>query len=131
MRPRASCPRRDRSRVTAEVDEVRPLFVRENTDGAGLHLAREGPKIAKGGASPKAAAVGRQKTYMEGKDYTAVVYDRALIKAGNRIAGPAIVMEMDSTSVILPKHHGRVDALGNILIFPDSFRPKPAARARN
>ena len=103
--------------------------LRAVVQGKGITVKR--PKIAKGGASPKAAAVGRQKTYMEGKDYTAVVYDRALIKAGNRIAGPAIVMEMDSTSVILPKHHGRVDALGNILIFPDGFRPKRAARARN
>ena len=103
--------------------------LRAVVQGKGITVKR--PKIAKGGASPKAAAVGRQKTYMEGKDYTAVVYDRALIKAGNRIAGPAIVMEMDSTSVILPKHHGRVDALGNILIFPDGFRPRRAARARN
>jgi hypothetical protein len=50
------------------------------------------------------------------------VYDRALLKAGNRISGPAIVMEMDSTTVILPKHHGKVDAYGNILIYPDDYR---------
>jgi len=48
---------------------------------------------------------------MDGKDCTATVYDRAQLKAGNRIAGPAIVMEMDSTTVILPKHHGKVDTL--------------------
>jgi hypothetical protein len=59
---------------------------------------------------------------MEGRDCTATVYDRALLKAGNRIAGPAIVMEMDSTTVILPGHHGRVDVHGNILIYPDGFR---------
>ncbi len=60
---------------------------------------------------------------MDGKDVTAVVYDRAKLKAGNRIAGPAIVMEMDSTTVILPGHHGVVDRYGNILIYPDGYRP--------
>jgi hypothetical protein len=37
-------------------------------------------------------------------------------------------MEMDSTTVILPRHHGRVDAYGNILIYPDGW--KAPARAR-
>jgi len=59
---------------------------------------------------------------MDGKDCTATVYDRARLNAGNRIPGPAIVMEMDSTSVILPKHHGKVDTYGNILIYPDGHK---------
>jgi N-methylhydantoinase A len=67
---------------------------------------------------------------MDGKSCTATVYDRAKLKAGNRLAGPAIVMEMDSTTVILPKHHGKVDTYGNILIYPDGYKPprKKAAR---
>ena len=102
--------------------------LRAVAQGKGITVKR--PKIARGTASAKAAVVGRQRTYMEGKDYTALVYDRALIKAGNRIAGPAIVMEMDATTVILPKHHGQVDAYGNILIYPDAYKPKRAAKAR-
>ena len=66
---------------------------------------------------------------MEGKDCTATVYDRALLKSGNRIAGPAIVMEMDSTTVILPKHHGKVDAYGNILIYPDDYKAPKKKKA--
>jgi hypothetical protein len=39
-------------------------------------------------------------------------------------------MEMDSTSVILPRHHGKVDAYGNILIYPDDYKaPKKKAVA--
>ena len=56
------------------------------------------------------------------------MYDRAKLKAGNRIKGPAIVMEMDSTTVVLPKHTGLVDRLGNILIYPDSRRKPPCPR---
>jgi N-methylhydantoinase A len=101
--------------------------LRAFVQGRGITIDR--PVVAKGGPDPKAAAVGRQKTYMDGKDYTATVYDRARLKAGNRIAGPAIVMEMDSTTVILPRHHGVVDRYGNILIYPDGYKARPAAKA--
>ena len=103
------------------------VALRAVVQGKGIRIKRQ--TIAKGGTSPAAAAVGKQKSYMDGKDCTATVYDRARLKAGNRIPGPAIVMEMDSTTVILPKHHGRVDAHGNILIFPDGWKA-PGKTAR-
>jgi N-methylhydantoinase A len=104
------------------------VSLRAYVQGKGISIKRQ--VIAKGSASPAAAAVGRQKSYMDGKDCVATVYDRAKLKAGNRIAGPAIVMEMDSTTVILPKHHGKVDAYGNILIYPDTYRaPRKKAGA--
>jgi len=59
---------------------------------------------------------------MDGRSVTALVYDRAKLKAGNVVKGPAIIMEMDSTTVILPKHLGKVDRLGNVLIYPDQFK---------
>ena len=105
------------------------VSLRAWVQGKGIRIKHQA--IAKGGASPAAAAVGRQKSYMDGRDCVATVYDRAKLKAGNRIAGPAIVMEMDSTTVILPKHHGRVDAYGNILIYPDGYKaPRKAGAAR-
>ncbi|MGL6224649.1 MAG: hydantoinase/oxoprolinase family protein, partial [Steroidobacteraceae bacterium] len=102
------------------------VALRAVVQGKGINVKRQ--VIARGGASPAAAAVGKQKAYMVGKDCIATVYDRAKLKAGNRIAGPAIVMEMDSTSVILPRHHGKVDAHGNILIYPDDYHA-PRAKA--
>jgi N-methylhydantoinase A len=100
------------------------VALRAVVQGKGVSIKRQ--VIAKGGASAAAAAVGKQKSYMDGKDCVATVYDRAKLKAGNRIAGPAIVMEMDSTSVILPKHQGKVDAYGNILIYPDDYKASKA-----
>lgn len=104
------------------------VTLRAAVQGQGIKVTRQ--ILPKGGPDPKAAAVGKQKSYMDGKDVTAIVYDRALLKAGNKIRGPAIVMEMDSTTVILPKHTGTVDQYGNILIYPDGYRPakKPAAK---
>ncbi len=76
------------------------------------------PAIEAGSADPAAAETGTQEIYVEDRDQEAAVYERALLQAGNRVAGPAIVVEMDSTTVILPGHVGEVDGYGNILIRP-------------
>ncbi len=44
------------------------------------------------------------------------VYDRYGLKSGDRIAGPAIVEEVDSTVVLHPDYQAEVDLHGNILI---------------
>ena len=96
------------------------VALRASVQGRGITVKR--PAIARGGREPKAAATGKQAVHIDGRGMQATVYDRAGLRAGNRIKGPAIVIEMDSTTVILPKHTGRVDKLGNILIYPDSLR---------
>ena len=76
-------------------------------------------QVSRGSKNPiKKASMGTSKVFVEGKNRVAQLYDRAHLKAGNVIAGPAIVLEMDSTTVILPKHIGTVDGYGNILITP-------------
>ena len=57
---------------------------------------------------------------MEGKKQIATIYRRSLLKQGNVVQGPAIVTEMDSTTLILSGHNGKVDKFGNILINPDA-----------
>ena len=44
------------------------------------------------------------------------VYDRAKLVPGNRVDGPAIVTEFDSTTVVLPGYVAEVDRYSNILI---------------
>ncbi len=43
-------------------------------------------------------------------------YDRAALLAGNEIAGPALVTQMDSTTLIPPEWRALVDGAGNLLI---------------
>ncbi|WP_405233333.1 hydantoinase/oxoprolinase family protein [Lentisalinibacter salinarum] len=76
--------------------------------------------IEKGGRSAKDAVIAEHKVYVDGKDRDAKLYHRSKLKAGNHIPGPAIVLEMDSTTLILPEHTGKVDEFGNILIRPDA-----------
>lgn len=102
------------------------VTLRAAVQGRGITLNR--PPLARGTPDPKAAAIGRQKVFMDGKDLTATVYERGKLRAGNKVKGPAIVVEMDSTSVILPKHYGVVDKVGCILIYPDGYKPARKAK---
>jgi N-methylhydantoinase A len=44
------------------------------------------------------------------------VFARERLPVEIRISGPAIIEEMSSTTVILPRHSFKVDTLGNIII---------------
>ena len=46
------------------------------------------------------------------------VYDRSRLAAEHRFEGPAIVEEMDSTTLVLPDYRVVVDRFGNLLITP-------------
>ena len=70
------------------------------------------------GADPAAAAIAETAIWVDGGDSTATVYDRGRLAAGHKVDGPAIVSEMDSTTLVLPGHVGEVDGWGNIVIRP-------------
>src|SRR2546422_862050 len=46
----------------------------------------------------------------------ASVYLRAALKAGNRLAGPAVVQQMDTTTLIPPQVVATVDRHGNLIV---------------
>jgi len=75
-------------------------------------------KVASGGADAAAAILTRTAVFMDGTDQDANIYDRSKLKSGNRIQGPAVITEMDSTTVILAGHVGEIDTFGNIIIRP-------------
>ena len=83
-------------------------------------LSVKAPSVSRGNDKPSRAFISKTKVYMEGKTKFASLYERSKLKQGNIVKGPAIVLEMDSTTVILPGHSGRVDKFGNILITPDA-----------
>jgi N-methylhydantoinase A len=70
------------------------------------------------GPSPAQALSDEHKIYFDGKFLSTPIYDRAKLRPGNHLTGPAIVTEMDSTTVILPTFQGEVDRYFNILIRP-------------
>ena len=76
-------------------------------------------KIAAGGATaPAQARRGRRQVYFGGigGPVPVEVFDRDQLLAGNRIAGPALVEEHASTTVVLPGDRLEVDSFGNLRI---------------
>jgi N-methylhydantoinase A len=71
-----------------------------------------------GTGEPAAARTGYARIWVDGGWQDAARYDRALLRAGDVISGPAIVTEMDSTTLILPGHAATADACGSLLIRP-------------
>jgi N-methylhydantoinase A len=78
-----------------------------------------GGEAVQAGKDASAAKVQATRLYADGKWQEGFIYDRAKLKPGNHVPGPAVVTEMDSTSVILPGHVGVIDSTGNILIWPE------------
>ncbi len=96
--------------------EMEIVNLRAVVEGAGTAVTAE--RMESGGPDASAAAIGKQQVYMDDRDQEAVIFDRSKLKAGNVVVGPAIVVEMDSTSLILSGHNGTIDEYGNIIIRP-------------
>lgn len=56
--------------------------------------------------------------FYEGQWHEGALYDRSKLHQKLVVAGPAIVSEMDSTTVVLPGYQANIDAVGNLLINP-------------
>jgi N-methylhydantoinase A len=76
------------------------------------------PLLEDGGADPSAASIGTTPVWVDGGHVDAGLYDRGRLLAGNVVTGPAIVTEMDSTTLVLPGHAATVHASGCLLITP-------------
>lgn len=74
--------------------------------------------LEQGDGDPAAAKLRDHEIWMDGGIQQGAIYDRSKLRAGDVIPGPAIVIEMDSTTLIETHHAGTVDAVGNILIMP-------------
>ena len=72
------------------------------------------------GASASHAQTDEHRIYFDGDFLTTPIYDRAKLRPGNQLIGPAIVTEMDSTTVVLPNFTAEVDRYANILIRPQT-----------
>jgi 5-oxoprolinase (ATP-hydrolysing) len=82
------------------------------------------PSIQSGEASPATAELLRASVVFEvdgsGETYETPFYDRAALRAGNHIVGPAIIEQYDTTVVIPPRCEATVDQYGNLVIDCDA-----------
>jgi N-methylhydantoinase A len=87
-------------------------------EGPDTHIAIE-PNTKQSGPLED-AIVTTHDIFADGNSHEANLYDRSKLCPGHRIDGPAVIMEMDSTTLVLPEHQAIVDDKGNLLISPSS-----------
>ncbi len=127
---------RDRGAIKRQFDELHKVRYgtsapKEPADLVSLRVTvlgtmRKPPKheVASGGAKPEANALRGVKPvfFRAGGWAQTPVYTRDALRAGNVIAGPALVEEHASTTVVQPGDELRVDELGNLQISIGSDR---------
>jgi N-methylhydantoinase A len=74
----------------------------------------------RGAADPSNAAIEEHSVYFDGEWLPTTIYDRSKLVPGNRIEGPAIVTEFDSTTVVLAGYAAEVDRHLNLIINPST-----------
>jgi N-methylhydantoinase A len=74
------------------------------------------PRKPMRGASAAGALIGECKARFSTKGYRTLVYDRNLLHAGNRLNGPAVIVEYSATTLVPPGWRARVDAVENIVL---------------
>lgn len=105
-------------RFGVELKEIRPVLV-------GLHTAVIGKRrpvrlAALAAGEPRAtladACTETREVWFDGARVATPVYRRDWMPAGAEFSGPAIVEQLDATTVIEPGNRVRVDALGNLVV---------------
>jgi N-methylhydantoinase A len=109
-------------RYGTSAPEERAEIVSLRSTVTGLMRKPPQERAPKGGrAPPKAAFTGKRKVYFAADGKAGHLVDtptwrRAELRAGNRIAGPALVEEHASTTVLSPGDVMTVDEYGNLVI---------------
>ncbi|MDA1127936.1 MAG: hydantoinase/oxoprolinase family protein [Chloroflexi bacterium] len=87
-----------------------------------LELAMEKPLVeaqTPGSADAAAAKIGESEIVFPQGALNSPIYQREQLICGNRISGPALVIQMDATTVLPPGWGGVVDSFGNLLLEPE------------
>jgi N-methylhydantoinase A/oxoprolinase/acetone carboxylase beta subunit len=65
---------------------------------------------------PASAQVGETALRAAGAWLTAPVYERSRLRCGHHLIGPALVVQEDATTVLLPGWQAQVDPWGHLVI---------------
>jgi N-methylhydantoinase A len=87
-----------------------------------MDVAMEKPVIepqTPGNPSPAPALIGEAEVVFQQGTLMSPIYQREQLTCGNRISGPALVIQMDATTVVTPGWCGMVDPFGNLLLQPE------------
>jgi len=98
--------------VTLRVKLVLPEIEMRNEKGEMRSGERREAKTRKGSE----VHAGVREVWFGGKSIRATVYERERLVAGDRFGGPAVVVQMDSTTVVPPGWRTEVHRAGNLVL---------------
>jgi N-methylhydantoinase A len=106
-------------RLYGFVAEDEPIqVVTFRAEATGIVCKADIRPIANTGPDPYVAEIGRREVWLResGAFVSCPLYDRAQLGVGNHIKGPAIVEQMDATTLIVPGATATVDPYLNLLL---------------
>lgn len=83
---------------------------------AGRRPRPELPRLPKRDPSEGEIGVDKRSVFHDGDFHESSVYQRVDLRSGDRITGPAIVEQFDTTTFLAPGFVGRCDEVGNLLL---------------
>jgi N-methylhydantoinase A len=105
-------------RFGVALPEIRAVLVNLHTAVIGkrrpVDLAVLAPATSP--ASPDAARAGRRRVWFEAGWLDTPIYRRETLPQGARFDGPAVLEQLDATTVVEPGNHVEVDPLGNLVV---------------
>jgi len=107
-----------RERFTVELEGIGINLVALKTAAIGRRAAPPLLSLAAGERAPSldGARIETRAVWFEGGFRDTPVYDRTRLPDGSRFTGPAIIQQLDCTSVIEPGAVAVLDALGNLMV---------------
>ena len=87
-----------------------------------LEVAMEKPSVqpqSTGAADSAHALIGEAEVVFQEGALASPLYQRDQLTCGNTVSGPALIIQMDSTTVLTPGWGGVVDPFGNLLLEPE------------
>jgi len=78
-------------------------------------------------AAGKATPIGKTEMFSGGESHQAAIYDRAKLRPGETLGGPAIIIEANATTIVEPGWQARVDTYRNLILERAAKRPDRAA----
>jgi len=76
------------------------------------------PGARLGRTDARHAAISSHRIFVEGHWRKAILYDRAHLLPGNRIAGPAVIVELSATTYLASGWNASVDGFNNLILTP-------------
>jgi N-methylhydantoinase A len=111
----AAFHRRHERLYTFSQEDTPVEIVNLRVDALGIFPSPQLPELAPGG-NPGGAVVGHQLIALATGRAEAPIYDRARLGAGDRIEGPAILTQLDATTLLLPGQTAEVHRSGGLVI---------------